>query len=569
MALPRVFWLQLALLCAMAAPLLHASAAPTFPFDPALRTPDCPQLTHRDQGELLQTLIASSYRCTESVARALRPLANDATIASLLRLAASDQHDLARRNAVRTLGRLADGPPGDPAHELTTRRHATAVRTALHERLIHDQDNYLLQDAVWVLDTFFFPSYDIQPQLARLSLDPARDAGLRERATRANARLIAVKRGPLPASDLAYLRAALQAGHPGVRAYAARAAGWLRDEQLTPPVRAEVTAMLAAAWKREAPLQLPADSVEEIAPWHDAVALESVATDVTARAFIARALDHYQGTQHFAATRSAYEALSLPYSGSAGTITLRSRLAAEQTEALLQLMQTTQNAFFDLLGVAFQTPVAGDMNDLLQVKVFATRAEYREYMRAFVGFGVDVDGIYVEQDSTLYTFARRPDQTRNSLAETVRHEFAHYLSGRYIFAGVWQAAGYHNEPQGWADEGLAEVLAGLEISSGDYRLALRERRLERICVRAAPRELAPLLAQRDGYDRFGTFDYDHAWSFTYYLLTEQPAVAKRLYSAFRSDSYSLADFARLAGVTSIAELERDWHTAMAGWCANR
>jgi hypothetical protein len=87
-----------------------------------------------------------------------------------------------------------------------------------------------------------------------------------------------------------------------------------------------------------------------------------------------------------------------------------------------------------------------------------------------------------------------------------------------------------------------------------------------ICARPNYRRLEALLAQREGYDGFGSFDYDHAWAFTHYLLTERRDVALRLYTAYRAKIYRLADVARIAGVESVAALEADWHTALDRWC---
>jgi hypothetical protein len=149
---------------------------------------------------------------------------------------------------------------------------------------------------------------------------------------------------------------------------------------------------------------------------------------------------------------------------------------------------------------------------VLTIKLFANRSVFREYMLAFVGFGADVDGVYVENDGVLYTYRRDATESVNTTDETIAHEFGHYLTGRYLFPGAWHDPGYHAEPKGWIDEGLAEYLAGLD--SAGSRAAL-----DRLCNRPVPPDLDRLLTQREGYDRYGVFAYDDAWAFVTFLAT--------------------------------------------------
>jgi hypothetical protein len=136
-----------------------------------------------------------------------------------------------------------------------------------------------------------------------------------------------------------------------------------------------------------------------------------------------------------------------------------------------------------------------------------------------------------------------------------------------VYPGSFGDPGDLDEPRGWADEGLAELLAGLAYdAAGGFTAPLREAHLAALC--GAPRRpLGELLAQRDGYDRAGTFDYANAWAFAHFLHTRAPEVRRRLYLAFRSGSYRLTDFATLAGVGSVEELSAEWHAAIDAWCA--
>ncbi|MCG8349913.1 MAG: collagenase [Chloroflexales bacterium] len=514
----------------------------------------------------MQTLFASDYACTEDIARAIQPHASSATITALLTLIASNENDLARRNAVRVLGRLAERAVSPSARELVTQIRADAVRATLQARLQNDRNNYLLQDVLWIFDTFFFPAIAVQADLERISADLELDPTLRARAIRAAGRLIASKNGRLPPEDLAFTLSSLHSDSVGVRAEAALIAAQFRDSQLDNPMRYSLIAALEMAWQRDSPLCLPIDDpAPPIQPGHYDSA--SIAAPLTALVAVARALDRYEETtRRFEQLRSEYEALSLTSTLQADRITIRAGLPADELPALIQRMEQQSAVFFDLLGPWFTTPVPDDSNETLTAVISPTRAVYREYMGAFVGLRPDVDGVYVETQATLYTFQRTAAQSANSLEESLQHEYAHYLAGRYLFPEAWHDPNYHAEPKGWADEGLAEFFAGLvfERDSG-YTAPRRQKQLEVICARPEYRRLEALLAQREGYDSFGSFDYEHAWAFTYYLLTEQRDVALRLYTAYRAKTYQMANVASIAGVDSVAALEADWHAAMERW----
>lgn len=551
--------------CCLALP---GAAPPLAPMDgPDFATPRCPQPFYRGELALFQALFASSYACTEDIAQALRPHASSATITALLKLIDSAEHTLARRNGVRVLGRLAEGQPGEPAHELVRHWRAADIQAVLLKRLHHDRDNYLLQDLIWVYDSFFFPAFASWPALAAISANTELDPLLRIRAITALGRLVTAQHGHLPDHNIAFLEQALRSDNAGVRGQAALIAGRLRDNQLTPATRSRLIAALEAAWLAEAPLQLPPDDPTP-APviWRDIV--ESVPTPLTARAQLARALDRYSDTtQHFMELRAAYEALSLPHTLRRPGLLIRSGLPAAELPTLHAIVVQTRAAFLDLLGPTLSTPLPNDPNHTLTLVVFGNQATYREYLRAFIELPPDIDGVYLEAEGTIYTHQRTAAQSQNSLAESIRHELGHYLTGRYLFPGRWHDTGYHNEPKGWADEGLAEVLAGLEFGAASYRLPLRPRQLARICEQAVPPHLETLLSQRSGYDDFGRFDYDTAWAFSYYLLTERRDSARRIYVAYRQGNYRLSNVASIAGATTLTTLEADWHTAIRRWCA--
>lgn len=544
--------------------------APFRSAEPPFLTPACRQAVHQNEDELFASLSGADDACTEELALALATLASNTTVTRLLALLASPDNSLSRRNALRTLGRMAERPPGEPAHTLVLGARAADLRVALAQTLQRERNIDVLNDTIWILDTFLYPSFASQPDLERISADQSREPALRSRAIAAAGRLIYARPGHLSDGDLGFFLSSLASDDAGVRAQAALIGMRLRDEQLDQTRRARVVAALEEAWRADgqpvtvAPV-ITANPVELRAVLDQSVARISVS------AALARALDRYSsGTHRLDTYQAAFEAAHLPHRQEAAGIVLRSGLPVAALPALFRRVERTQAAFFDLVGPALRSPTVGDPNETLTVLVFADIAPYRAYMHTFVNVPFEVDGVYVEHTGTLYTFQRTPEQTGNTLEESLQHEVGHYLTGRFLFPGSWFVPGYHTEPKGWVDEGLAEVLAGLVFDdAGGYRLPPHPRHVARMCAAPASPELARLLGQRTGYDRFGRFDYAYAWAFSYFLLTERPEVARRIYQAYRDGSYQLESFAAIAGVPSVAALEHEWHASMRGWCGRR
>ncbi len=526
-----------------------------------LATPACPALTYPHTEAMLGALAKAPYACAEDLAAAIRARADSATVRSLITMAHAGADSRARRNALRTLGRLAESPRGSQAHELVVRAHGAATQSLVVAILRSDRDNFLLQDGVWLLDSFFYPSFGAASALEQVATDAGMAAALRYRAAAARARLLFAQPGAVTAADRAFLLNGLRAEDPGVRTAAANAIAYLTPSQFQDAV-AELRAALDAAWAAEPALELVPD-----AP--DARALnlfsfqESSPTSLSARAAIARAQDRLAdgGTTRLDDLRHSYEALALPHELRGDGVQLRSGLPPEQSALLLAELERTRLAYREIVGAEQAIPLPDATQGVLTLRIFARQGIYRDYMRAFTPFSVDVDGIYDERTATIYTHQRTPEQSEHTLVETLRHELAHHYGAQTLFPGQWLTPGYHREPKGWVDEGLAELMAGL----GPDGPAPRPAQLARLCERTQLPALGQLLARREGYDRFGSFDYAAAWALTYYLYTNHPAALQQLYASFRNGSYRLAQWEPIAGLP-MADSELAWHTAIRAWC---
>ncbi len=500
----------------------------------------CPSTAGRPPADLVAILPYADDDCTEAIARELAPVADAAVVADVAAVARSHRFAWGRRNGLRVLGRFAErgttqGAGFHVVNELGRTVAATAteaIATATFEAEVHD--------AIWLLDSYFFPYRATQSDLQNRALNDAADPTLRFRAISAWSRLVWTSPAPLVEADITFFEAALTFADPWVRAQVAFTIDYLDPALLTPAAERRLAERLRAAFASE--------------------------RDLSARVYEARALDRLLGGQRALEVREAYEAQALSRTATTANITLRSGLPAADLPYWLGRLDAVQDAFFDLLGTTVATPVADDQNQHWTVVVFATPREYRDYMRAFVGFGAYAGGLYLEREATLYTYQRTASQSSYTLEELLQHELTHALTGRFVFPGVWGDAGYHDEPKGWLDEGLAEVMAGLTPGS-DNPLPPRDVPLRSLCAQPIG-SLSSLLDRRTGYDQPGTFDYARAWAFVYYLVRRSPDVLDRVVASYRDGTYSASDFAATARVTSIGDLEDDWHNTVQAWCSS-
>ena len=102
----------------------------------------------------------------------------------------------------------------------------------------------------------------------------------------------------------------------------------------------------------------------------------------------------------------------------------------------------------------------GNPDDILTIVIYNDPEEYKMNEEIY-GYSTNNGGLYIEGIGTLFTYDRTPDQSRFSLEELFRHEFTHYLQGRYAVPGMWgQLEIYKDDRLTWFEEGAAEFFAG-------------------------------------------------------------------------------------------------------------
>lgn len=152
------------------------------------------------------------------------------------------------------------------------------------------------------------------------------------------------------------------------------------------------------------------------------------------------------------------------YTYNAGKIVFDTPLDKPTIDALYFASQVVAAQFFRITGAT--TPVPDDPNDSVIAIIYASRQDYEDYQPFLFDLDTDNGGIYIEQDGTFYTYQRKPEDSVYSLEELFRHEYTHYLDGRYIKHGMWGETPYYAPANKllWYSEGLAEFLAHASIA---------------------------------------------------------------------------------------------------------
>ncbi len=165
--------------------------------------------------------------------------------------------------------------------------------------------------------------------------------------------------------------------------------------------------------------------------------------------------------------RNEIELLLFPntWSFDDGKLVMRTPLSFSEAQELYYASKQVRSQFFRLLGD--DSPVQEDPNETLTMIVYGSRSAYEDFQTYLYNLGTNNGGIYIERWATFFTYQRTPQESIFTLEELFRHEYVHYLSGRYLLHGFWgETHFFENEEVTWFDEGLAEFLAGSTDSDG-------------------------------------------------------------------------------------------------------
>jgi len=155
-----------------------------------------------------------------------------------------------------------------------------------------------------------------------------------------------------------------------------------------------------------------------------------------------------------------------------GKIKIRTGLSYEHVEPLYYASQQVEAQVFRILQT--DEPVANDPNRTLNIVLYSTLSDYSDYQLFLNDIPSDNGGMYIERGATFYTYERTLAESTYSLEELFRHEYTHYLQGRYIENGMWSETDFYLDDRlTWFDEGMAEFMAGSTSSDGiKYRQSM-------------------------------------------------------------------------------------------------
>lgn len=148
-----------------------------------------------------------------------------------------------------------------------------------------------------------------------------------------------------------------------------------------------------------------------------------------------------------------------------GAMVVRTLLTLDQIQPLYHAVKEVEAQFNRLTQTI--APLSDDTNGVLKIVLFGSRADYQNFASFLYGIDTANGGIYIEQRGTFYTYDRTPQESIYPMEELFRHEFSHYLVGRFLVSGMWgEEPIYANNRMVWFDEGLAEFCTWSSMDTG-------------------------------------------------------------------------------------------------------
>ncbi|GIU10265.1 MULTISPECIES: M9 family metallopeptidase [unclassified Shewanella] len=163
-------------------------------------------------------------------------------------------------------------------------------------------------------------------------------------------------------------------------------------------------------------------------------------------------------------------ALPINYSCS-DTIYIRAQqLTNDELQQSCDLMGAEEVLFHDVLGTGNQ-PVADDYNESLEVNIFDSYDDYAQYAGVIFGISTNNGGMYLEgtpsQEGNQARFiAHEATWTEDILVWNLKHEYVHYLDGRFNLYGAFNYFDIDTGKSVWWTEGLAEYISKQNRNDG-------------------------------------------------------------------------------------------------------
>ena len=118
------------------------------------------------------------------------------------------------------------------------------------------------------------------------------------------------------------------------------------------------------------------------------------------------------------------------YSFDDGRIQINTPLDEDEAISLYYSIKEVQAQYFRI--TESLQPVIDDPNHELAFMIYGSKEEYHTWQYFIYGLNSNNGGIYIEQWGRVFTYQRTPEESIYTLDELVRHEYVHYLDGRYM-----------------------------------------------------------------------------------------------------------------------------------------
>ncbi|MEU4730501.1 collagenase [Streptomyces sp. NPDC023588] len=253
-------------------------------------------------------------------------------------------------------------------------------------------------------------------------------------------------------------------------------------------------------------------------------------------------LNVYDACKPYGVCKEDIEKMLFPntYAYDNGAIKVRTALDRATVDQLYYASKQVKAQYHRVLGT--EQPLAGDPNTTLNIVLYASRADYVTYQTMLTGYGTNNGGMYIENGATFYTYQRRvPQDSSLTLEELFRHEYTHYLNGRFAVPGFFgEGPWYEGDRTTAMDEGTAEFFDGATRDNG---IAVRKSLVKSIISDTAgggPRMSVEQLLNAT-YDGDGFRFYGYAGTFFEFLWTEKPTLLREMYTHLRNNDVQAYD----------------------------
>jgi len=142
-----------------------------------------------------------------------------------------------------------------------------------------------------------------------------------------------------------------------------------------------------------------------------------------------------------------------------GNLIINTAIGMDKSQALYHAQKQVEAQFKRKNQVL--DALASDDNEVLTMYVYGTRSDYEVFQPFLFGLDTENGGMYIESWGEFFTYERTTAESIYTLEELFRHEYVHYLQGRYTVEGLWgETDMYADSRLTWFEEAGAEFFAG-------------------------------------------------------------------------------------------------------------